>query len=180
MKVIQALKSEHRLLMEMIEIARKQLVSAAETGRFDIAIIDSFIDFMSIFSNEYHHGKEERYIFKDIEMRNPTDEHLMMVKELYEDHQHARDIVYGLTKMRDDYYLSETSLVSLMQAIKENTDFHSAHIEKEEIFFEAILNSYYSDSEMESMADKFVAYDAGFTLRRYNGIIKDIQRKSSH
>lgn len=172
MSVLRLIAEEHELIIDMLDIINSELVRASETGKLDIQTLNSVIDFISLFSNEFHHGKEERFLFKELEMRSPSEEHLQMVNELYEEHRQARALVAKLIDVRDNYFFaSEASLITLLQVMKETSDFHTAHAKKEDTVFFPAFRHYYSAQELEAAAEKILEYNAGFMMKRYTRVV---------
>jgi hemerythrin-like domain-containing protein len=171
MAILKALAEEHKLIAEMIHIINEALVRAGGTGKLNLQTVNAAIDFMAIFSGEFHHGKEEKLLFKEFEKRNPRDEHIELLRELYRDHKKARELVDKLSTVRDEYFYTQgSSLIDLLRAMKEAADFYGAHIDKEDGRLFPALIEYYSGRELETLAERFRDYDANFVMKRYGRI----------
>lgn len=172
MAALKVLANEHKLIIEMLRVVNEQLIHAGETGKLDIKSLNAAIDFMAIFSGEFHHGKEEKMLFREFEKRNPLDEHVQLLRGLYEDHLKIRDYTDKLGEVRDEYlYSSESSLVELLQVLKEASDFYRNHVHKEDNIFYPVLLDYYSGRELDAIAERMREYDSTFIMNRYARIV---------
>jgi len=101
MKPTDELVHEH----EVIELALDGLHSAAEdalrTGKLDVPLFEKAMDFLGNFADRCHHGKEEKHLFRLMEMRGMPREGGPLGVMLY-DHEigrrRRRDIVNALPK----------------------------------------------------------------------------------
>ena len=57
---------EHRLIEKMIAILRKTLAKIETGGGVDPLFIDAAVDFIRMYADRTHHGKEEEIMFRDL------------------------------------------------------------------------------------------------------------------
>jgi len=61
---IDALMQEHRLIERMISQMNKELLRMKETNEVNSAFIDVVVDFIRVYADRCHHGKEEGVLFR--------------------------------------------------------------------------------------------------------------------
>jgi hemerythrin-like domain-containing protein len=60
---------EHRLIERMISVIKDALVQIESTHRVDPVFVDTAVDFIRIYADRTHHGKEENILFRDLDKR---------------------------------------------------------------------------------------------------------------
>jgi len=54
---------EHRLIEKMLHITSKELALIKKNKKVNSIFIDTFVDFIRIYADRTHHGKEEDILF---------------------------------------------------------------------------------------------------------------------
>jgi hemerythrin-like domain-containing protein len=125
MKVsINLLSYDHGILRQVLDVYKD--IAEKETVEANRQIATEGIEFLMMFMDHFHHGKEERFLFPAAMCTDP--EHTEDLQQLFEDHRTARTLVEAmLTAVRPggndaDFYGNTMRLVEHM----------TAHIRKEE------------------------------------------------
>jgi hemerythrin-like domain-containing protein len=125
MKVsITLLSYDHGILRQVLDVY-KDIVEKRSIEK-NRQIATEGVDFLLMFMDHFHHGKEERFLFPAAICADP--EHTDDLNQLFEDHRTARMLVEGmLSSVRpggddDEFYENAGKLVEHM----------TAHIRKEE------------------------------------------------
>ena len=63
---IAPLMIEHRLIEKMIVVIRKEIDRCKSEGNINPEFIDAAVDFIRIYADKCHHGKEEDILFRDL------------------------------------------------------------------------------------------------------------------
>ncbi|MBI5606241.1 MAG: cation-binding protein, partial [Deltaproteobacteria bacterium] len=79
---IAPLMIEHRLIEKMIGIIQKEIDRAELQKRIDPEFIDLAVDFIRMYADRCHHGKEEDILFRDLGQKPLSAEHKRIVEEL--------------------------------------------------------------------------------------------------
>jgi len=66
---------EHRLIERMIRIINDRSEVMMEQKHVDPVFIDVVVDFLKIYANRCHRGKEENILFRDLAKKKLTDAH---------------------------------------------------------------------------------------------------------
>jgi len=98
---------EHRLIEKMLDLTEKELIGIIRTKKVDSLFIDTVVDFIRVYADRTHHGKEEDILFRQLEKKElKTDDRKMML-ELVEEHATARKAVAELVEANVRYSRGE-------------------------------------------------------------------------
>ena len=103
------LMMEHRLIERMITIIQNRLAIAEKTQEIDPLFIDQAVDFIRIYADRTHHGKEEDILFRDLNNKNLSDVDLRVMNELIEEHVFARSTTKALVAANTRYRNGDVS-----------------------------------------------------------------------
>ena len=78
---------EHRLIEKMIALIRKEILKIKETNKVDVVFIDTAVDFIKIYADKTHHGKEEDILFVELSKKNLDPDHYRIMEELEDEHK---------------------------------------------------------------------------------------------
>ncbi|MCK9393122.1 MAG: hypothetical protein M0Q01_16315, partial [Syntrophales bacterium] len=90
MKPIGPLMWEHRLIEKMLQVVTKEAEEMERTRRVNPVFIDTAVDFIRIYGDRTHHGKEEEILFRELVKKKLTPEHARIMDELIQEHVYAR------------------------------------------------------------------------------------------
>src|SRR4030065_2136367 len=100
---IDALMQEHRLIDRMISQMRKRLRAMKSTNEVNSKFIDVAVDFIIVYADRCHHGKEEGVLFRELSIKQMPSEYAVMMRELIDEHVYARRTTGNLAKAKDRY-----------------------------------------------------------------------------
>ena len=60
---------EHRLIERMISLIKDAKVQIESTHKVDPVFVDTAVDFIRMYADRTHHGKEEDILFRDLSKR---------------------------------------------------------------------------------------------------------------
>ena len=80
---------EHRLIEKMIGVIRARLAQAETEGSIDPYFIDAAVDFIRMYADRTHHGKEEDIMFRDLARKRMSPEDARVMQELVDEHSSA-------------------------------------------------------------------------------------------
>ncbi|MFV0502844.1 MAG: hemerythrin domain-containing protein [Lachnospirales bacterium] len=67
MKSIDLMKNEHQLIFKAVDIIKKESIDILEGKEINTDLFYNFIEFVRKFADEHHHGKEEKFLFKEMQ-----------------------------------------------------------------------------------------------------------------
>jgi hemerythrin-like domain-containing protein len=164
---------EHRLIERMIGLIKKRLKQIQEINQVDPLFIDTVVDFIRIYADRTHHGKEEDILFRALAKKKMSDQDKRIMDELLEEHVLGRKTTRELVEANAQYRKGEKSALSVITAkLGMLGDFYPRHIEKEDkIFFPAYMK-YLSEAEDQLMLKAFWEFDRQMIHEKYRSVIQ--------
>ena len=159
---------EHRLIERMINLIDRTLTKVESTGRIDPVFVDTAVDFIRVYADRTHHGKEEDILFRDLEKRPLSDGDQRLMRELIDEHTYGRRLTRNLAEANKRYRNGDQSaLPEIIESLKTLIDFYPRHIEKEDKKFFPAARSYITDSEDQTMLEAFREFDRKMIHEKY-------------
>jgi len=168
---------EHRLIERMIAFIRDALAQIQSAGKVDPLFVDTAVDFVRMYADRTHHGKEEEILFRDLDKRPLSADDRRVMNELIEDHIFGRQTTKALVDANSRYRNGdETALAVIAEKLKTLVDFYPKHIEKEdEVFFPA-SRAYFTDEEDQAMLAEFWEFDRKMIHEKYKSVVEDLKK----
>ena len=168
---------EHRLIERMIALIRDALAQIQSAGKVDPLFVDTAVDFVRMYADRTHHGKEEEILFRDLDKRPLSADDRRVMNELIEDHIFGRQTTKALVDANSRYRNGdETALAVIAEKLKTLVDFYPKHIEKEdEVFFPA-SRAYFTDEEDQAMLAEFWEFDRKMIHEKYKSVVEDLKK----
>jgi hemerythrin-like domain-containing protein len=165
---IAPLMIEHRLIEKMIVVVRKEIKRYESDGNINPEFIDAAIDFIRVYADKCHHGKEEDILFRDLRKKELPDELKNTVSELIEEHQLGRKAVGDLVEAKQKYmHGDKQALSAILDSLRYMTDFYPKHIEKEDKHFFLPCMNYFTPEEKEAMLKEEWEFDKNLIHQIY-------------
>lgn len=168
---------EHRLIERMITLIEQKLKQIQTTNQVDSLFIDTVVDFIRIYADRTHHGKEEDILFKKLENKQLSDQDRRIMNELVDEHVLGRKTTKELVEANAQYRLGEKiALAVIVSKLKKLVDFYPKHIEKEDkVFFPAYMK-YLSDEEDQLMLEEFYRFDREMIHEKYKFVLQKLEK----
>jgi hemerythrin-like domain-containing protein len=169
---------EHRLIERAIRLMGTEIDRAKTRKQFDVRFIDSWVDFIRIYADQVHHGKEEKILFHDLENRPLSPALKEMMKGLIDDHVKARRMVSELVSSRDRYVEGDLAAFDQLIALgAELVAFYPAHIRKEDQEFFIPVMEYFTKEEKDDMLKRFHAFDETVIHEHYRSVVESMEKR---
>jgi hemerythrin-like domain-containing protein len=181
MKPIGPLMIEHRTVEHMLALLGEEKARLTQGGVFDRVFVDQAVDFFETFVDKYHHGKEERILFNQLNAKSLSEEHSKIMSQLIDEHAHTRE---ALEKFRRVWYSSPQErdvLDATVKLFETLIKWYPVHIEKEDKHFFLPAMEYLAEQEQAAMVEDLAAFDRTFVSERYEELINEwkVQRQNS-
>lgn len=155
MTAINELKAEHQAVLLTIRIL-DQITSRLDSGQaVDIRHLDQILEFLKVFVDKCHHGKEEKVLFPAMEEAGIPRQGGPIGVMFYE-HEQGRSFVQGLRSGVEDYRVGKDDAIA---KINENAQKYgqllTAHIDKENNVLYVMAERVLSADKMAEMAKSF-------------------------
>ena len=103
MKPVGPLMWEHRLIEKMLASLMKHVDKIEKSKIVNPVVIDVAVDFVRMYADRTHHGKEEEILFRDLAKKNLPPELKKTMQELLDEHAWGRKTTAMLVAAKDKY-----------------------------------------------------------------------------
>ena len=167
---------EHRLILRMISLIDKEVKRIEESKKVNHSFIETAVDFIKIYADQTHHGKEEEILFRDLERKKLSDTDNRIMNELVQEHIIGRNTTSDLVSAADDYRKGDKkALLLITQSMRKFVEFYPVHIEKEDkVFFPTAMN-YLSEAEQQAMLNEFWEFDRKMIHNKYKSEVEFLE-----
>jgi hemerythrin-like domain-containing protein len=167
---------EHRLIERMIRLWKKGLDKIENANSLDVGLITQGIDFMQMYADRCHHGKEEDILFRALKSKSLSAELAQILQELINEHNISRDNIRELTFARQRYLAKDKSAFDdIHTAVKAIVELYPEHILKEDKCFFLPCMEYFTTQEKENMILEFKEFDRNLIHEKYKSIVKEME-----
>jgi hemerythrin-like domain-containing protein len=171
-----SLMIEHRLIERMLSVIKGVLVEIESKYEIDPVFIDAVVDFIQIYADQTHHGKEEDILFRELNNKQLTVEDRQIMEELIEEHVFGRQTTKALVEANTRYRNGdETALTDITANLKTLTEFYPKHIEKEDNVFFPSSRKYFTDEEDQNMLAEFLEFDRNMIHEKYKSLVEGFE-----
>jgi len=169
---------EHRLIEAMIAVIQRRLERTAQTQVIDPSFVDAAVDFIRVYADRTHHGKEEDILFRTLRDKSLSDEHRRLMNDLIEEHIFGRETAKALVEANIRYRKRDIgALAEVMDRLRTLVAFYPKHIKKEDaVFFPAAL-TYITEQEDQAMLAEFWEFDRKMIHEKYKAVVKGFVRE---
>ena len=105
---------EHRLIERMITLVEQKLEKIQTTNQVDPFFIDIVVDFIRIYADRTHHGKEEDILFKKLANKQISDQDRRIMDELVDEHVLGRKTTKELVEANVQYRIGDKSALAVI------------------------------------------------------------------
>ncbi len=170
---------EHRLIEKMIAVIKKEIDRCEQQNRINPEFVDSAVDFIRVYADRCHHGKEEDILFRDLNKKPLSDEHKRIMEELIEEHRQGRKTVADLVEAKGRYLRGvPEALPFMLDRMRFLVDFYPRHIEKEDKHFFLPIMNYFSPDEKEAMLKEEWEFDKNLIHLIYKNKLAEAKDRS--
>ena len=172
MMPIGPLMIEHRLIERVIKVLPEISKRMTDRGELEPSLIDTTVDFIRMYADRTHHGKEEEILFRDLSKRNLTEEDHRLMGALVDEHVYARRTVKELVAAKESHLKGDKgALATLVNKMEGLFKLYPEHIRKEDrVFFPASMK-YFSREEQEVMLKEMWEFDRGMIHEKYKMVV---------
>jgi hemerythrin-like domain-containing protein len=169
---------EHRLIERMIAVIQHALNLAEQTQSIDPYLVDKALDFIRIYADRTHHGKEEDILFRDLRRKQLSDADRRVMNELIEEHMFGRETTKALVEANTRYRRGDSgALADITSRLGTLIEFYPKHIEKEDKIFFPASRKYFSDEEDQAMLAEFWEFDRKMIHEKYTTVVESFEGK---
>jgi hemerythrin-like domain-containing protein len=166
---------EHRLIERMLALIKAEDMRIRETGDIDSVFIDNAVDFIRVYADKTHHGKEEGILFRDLANKDMSSQEKRIMSELVEEHLVGRKTVSDLVDAKKRHFAGDNSAHEIVvEKLEFLITFYPRHIEKEDkVFFPAMMQ-YLPVEDQERMLREFWEFDRNVIHQKYRDLVEEL------
>lgn len=167
---------EHRLIERMLSVIKSVLVKIEEEHTVDPVFVDTAVDFIRIYADRTHHGKEEDILFRELKNKDMSAEDQRVMDELIEEHVFGRKTTKALVDANTRYRNGDKdALTDIAEKLQTLIEFYPRHIEKEDKIFFPASRKYLNDEEDQAMLEEFWEFDRKMIHEKYRSLIESLE-----
>lgn len=167
---------EHRLIERMLSVIKDVLVKIESGHKVDPVFVDVAVDFIRIYADRTHHGKEEDILFRELNNKPLKAEDRQIMKELIEEHVFGRKTTKALVDANTRYRNGDdTALSEVAAKLQTLAEFYPKHIEKEDKMFFPSSRSYFTDEEDQAVLAEFWEFDRKMIHEKYKSVVEELE-----
>jgi hemerythrin-like domain-containing protein len=169
---------EHRLIERMLSIIKDILANIKSKNTVDPVFVDIAIDFIRVYADRTHHGKEEDILFRELKNKPLSTDDWRVMNELIEEHVFGRQTTKALVDANTRYRNGdETALADIADKLLTLIEFYPKHIEKEDKVFFPSSRTYFTDEEDQAMLARFWEFDRKMIHEKYKSVVEGLERR---
>lgn len=160
MTATEVLKHEHKIVLKVLDAARREAQTIADTGKLNVEKLDKILDFFRVFVDQCHHGKEEEYLFPTMEKRGvPADKGPIPV--MLHEHVGGRNTVKALAEALARAKQGDASATEAVAANLAILDEHlRSHIDKENEVLFPMADKVFTPEDQQALVASFEKHEA--------------------
>ena len=175
MMPIGPLMKEHRLIEKMIDHIDKEIERMEKFRKANPLFIDTAVDFIRMYADRTHHGKEEEILFRELGKKDLSPNHKKIMEELVEEHKWARRIVGNLVEAKNGYVNGKVDeLEEIINLMSQLVEFYPKHIEKEDKHFFIPVMKYFSQEEQDQILQEYWDFDKTLIHEKYEKVVNSL------
>jgi len=164
---------EHRLIERMLNVIKGASGKIEAKHEVDPVFVDIAVDFIRVYADRTHHGKEEDILFRELNKKGLKSEDNQIMQELIDEHVFGRQTTKALVEANTRYRNGdETALADITDNLKTLVDFYPRHIEKEDKIFFPRSRTYFTDEEDRAMLEEFWEFDRNMIHEKYKSMVE--------
>lgn len=180
MMPIGPLMIEHRLIEQVIAILPEEAKRMRARGTVDPVAIGTLVDFIRIYADRTHHGKEEDILFRDLAQKKISEEDHHLMKELIIEHVHARAITKELVEAQERSLAgNQAALAVAAEKMESLAKLYPDHIRKEDTVFFPASMKYFTQDERETMLREMWEFDREMIHEKYRAVVERLKETHS-
>jgi len=159
----------------MIDLIKSALEQIESESKADPVFVDTAVDFIRMYADRIHHGKEEDILFRDLDKKDLSAEDRQVMNELIAEHVFGRKTTKALVDANTRYRNGDASaLANIAEQLTTLVEFYPKHIEKEDKVFFPASRAYFTDDEDLAMLAEFWEFDRTMIHEKYKAVVTEL------
>ncbi|WP_455677447.1 hemerythrin domain-containing protein [Sharpea azabuensis] len=183
MYTTEILEDNHKNIMRMTAVVKKMCIGVMEGQEVVVDDFNAFCDFASLYGDQYHHMKEENFLFPEMIAKLKGHAEMMIEKGMLVDHNLGRAHIMSLRNALSDYQKDSSTynkLLILTQAMG-YVDVLESHILKENNVLFPYANQNLPEASQTMLDDMTKGFEKRMsnqgTIKKYLDILETLENK---
>jgi hemerythrin-like domain-containing protein len=169
---------EHRLIEQMLSVIKATLSKIESEHDLDPVFVDIAVDFIRVYADRTHHGKEEEILFRELKKKSLSVEDQRVMNELIKEHMLGRKTTEAIVNANIRYRNGDkTALAEIVDKFKTLIEFYPKHIEKEDKKFFPSSRAYFTDEEDQAILKEFWEFDRKMIHEKYQSLVDKLRKQ---
>jgi hemerythrin-like domain-containing protein len=169
---------EHRLIERMLDVIDNVIKEIKSTNKVDPLFIDAAVDFIRVYADKTHHGKEEDILFRELKNKPLSSGDRILMDDLIKEHIFGRLATMALVQANDRCRNGDDrALEDISSKLKTLIEFYPKHIKKEDKVFFPASRKYFSEEEDQAILAEFWEFDRKMIHEKYTSFVEGFEKK---
>lgn len=174
-------KREHRVIEEALNVLNHVCVRFEKSEEVDPEIIAKTLEFLRIFADKCHHGKEQDLLFPALEM-NGVSRKDSIIGRLRREHEIAEKFLWNVERALQDYKGGDTTArKDILQNARAYQELLRQHIDKEDNTLYPLAEKELSEEVKRGLLSAYERFENEVigegVHERYHHLIENMKRK---
>lgn len=175
---IGGLMHEHQLILRVVSDMKREFERLEAGGEIDPDYIATVVDFIRVYADRCHQGKEEDILFRDLAAKQLAADDAEAMRVLIDDHVWARGQTRNLVAATERVVAGDDSAAAeARSALRALADFYPDHIEREDHGFFKAAPGYFTREELQLMADECAEFERSLIHERYLAVADALEAR---
>ena len=180
MSPTEIMEAEHRLIEIVVGALGDAAASLEQGERIDATLVSKAVEFLRVYADQLHHGKEEALFFPLLVKRGVPPQGCP-IGGLNHEHEKGRALVKALAEQGPAYERGEAGgAEALCASLRAIHDLYLNHIWKEDAMVFPMANNVMTEADQKELAGKFAGVDRSIgpeVIARLEKFARSIARK---
>lgn len=160
MTATEILKHEHKIILKVLDAVRHEAQVIGDTGNLNREKLDQILDFFRVFVDRCHHGKEEEYLFPNLEKRGlPANQGPIPV--MLHEHEGGRNAVKAISEALAQARQGDAAATEAVAVNLAILDEHlRSHIDKENQVLFPMADKILTPEDQQALVGSFEKHEA--------------------
>ena len=182
-KATEALEREHKVIQKVVAVMAQLVAQLELRHTVDHDVLRDLLQFMRVFSDQCHHGKEESYFFPYLESKGVPSTGCPL-SALKGEHAKSRQLLDNLNSAAANYIAdAEKGRLTLIQVLQSLVALYPAHIWKEDYLLFPMADKILGEADQELLLGQFEMAEEGLGTNAHETFEKlanDLTARTDH
>ncbi len=152
-KPVKDLTIEHGSILLMLKVMKKVYEKLDSGEAVEAEQLYKMVEFIKIFADKCHHGKEEDILFPAI--LNADNSHERLINELLGEHKTSRDYIKGIGEALKNYAPGNPEAIHISRNMSGYVELLTNHIAKESKDLFPLVDKMFTAEKLEEIEKRF-------------------------